>query len=168
MTTERPRSTSGGWVLAAVFVACALASAERLAEALFIDDEPVAWAQVVRIASCVLALVTAIGGAALVLRGHHRRTSVSRFGDVGDASLPDDSPDPERQTRIARAVARAFPLTMCLLLLAFAVATYVATFPDEPAFVRVLSTTAALIAALWSLGAVTTRVRASRRLRDRE
>ena len=64
---------------------------------------------------------------------------------------------------MARAVIRTFALTVCLLLLGTAVAAYVATYPEEPAFVRVIATTVLLISFLWLVGAVASRMRAGRR-----
>ena len=59
-----------------------------------------------------------------------------------------------------------FPLTACLLLLGLSVAVFVATYPEEPAFVRVLASTGALITFLWLLGAVASRIRAGRTVRS--
>ena len=74
--------------------------------------------------------------------------------------------DEEDEEEQAQMLVETFPLTTCLLVLALAVAVFVATYPEEPAFVRVLASTGALITFLWLLGAVASRVRAGRALRS--
>lgn len=165
MTADRESRAPRTWALALVFGACAVASGERLFDTVAVGNEPVAWAQVVRIASCVLGLATSVVGFVLMRRGHHRRMGAASLAAESPRSFVGASHDGEHETAVARAVTRTFPLTLCILLLAFAVTTYVATFPNEPAFVRVLAATGALITFLWTLGVISSRVRAGKRLR---
>lgn len=149
-----------------VLVVLAAAGGERLVDTLADDEETVAWAHGARLASSAVTLVVSLVALALMGRGHHRRMATLRPAAPTPTKLLGSARDEEDEEEQAQMLVETFPLTTCLLVLALAVAVFVATYPEEPAFVRVLASTGALITFLWLLGAVASRVRAGRTLRS--
>lgn len=149
-----------------VLVVLAAAGGERLVDTLADDEETVAWAHGARLASSAVTLVVSLVALALMGRGHHRRMATLRPAAPTPTKLLGSARDEEDEEEQAQMLVETFPLTTCLLVLALAVAVFVATYPEEPAFVRVLASTGALITFLWLLGAVASRVRAGRALRS--
>ncbi|MGX5693059.1 hypothetical protein ACWKWA_07790 [Dermacoccus abyssi] len=154
------------WALVLVLVVLAAAGGERLVDTLADDEETVAWAHGARLASSAVTLVVSLVALALMGRGHHRRMATLRPAAPTPTKLLGPARDEEDEEEQAQMLVETFPLTTCLLVLALAVAVFVATYPEEPAFVRVLASTGALITFLWLLGAVASRVRAGRALRS--
>lgn len=163
MTSLRESHALRTWALVLVLVVLAAAGGERLVDTLADDEETVAWAHGARLASSAVTLVVSLVALALMGRGHHRRMATLRPAAPTPTKLLGSARDEEEQ---AQMLVETFPLTTCLLVLALAVAVFVATYPEEPAFVRVLASTGALITFLWLLGAVASRVRAGRALRS--
>ncbi|WP_165357893.1 hypothetical protein [Dermacoccus sp. 147Ba] len=163
MTSLRESYALRTWALVLVLVVLAAAGGERLVDTLADDEETVAWAHGARLASSAVTLVVSLVALALMGRGHHRRMATLRPAAPTPTKLLGSARDEEEQ---AQMLVETFPLTTCLLVLALAVAVFVATYPEEPAFVRVLASTGALITFLWLLGAVASRVRAGRALRS--
>lgn len=162
MSTDRERRTFTACALALVFAAATVGGVHRFVVTLAEDADPVAWAHAVHLLSSGTAALCGLWGLALMAAGHHRRAGTSSLVG-GGASPPEASHADEHELAMARAVIRTFALTVCLLLLGTAVAAYVATYPEEPAFVRVIATTVLLISFLWLVGAVASRMRAGRR-----
>ena len=163
MTSLRESHALRTWALVLVLVVLAAAGGERLVDTLADDEETVAWAHGARVASSAVTLVVSLVALALMGRGHHRRMATLRPAAPTPTKLLGSARDEGEQ---AQMLVETFPLTTCLLVLALAVAVFVATYPEEPAFVRVLASTGALITFLWLLGAVASRVRAGRALRS--
>lgn len=166
MTSLRESHALRTWALVLVLVVLAAAGGERLVDTLADDEETVAWAHGARLASSAVALVVSLVALALMGRGHHRRMATLRPAAPTPTKLLGSARDEEDEEEQAQMLVETFPLTTCLLVLALAVAVFVATYPEEPAFVRVLASTGALITFLWLLGAVASRVRAGRALRS--
>ncbi|MBE7370224.1 hypothetical protein [Dermacoccus barathri] len=169
MTSLRESHALRTWALVLVLVVLAAAGGERLVDTLADDEETVAWAHGARLASSAVTLVVSLVALALMGRGHHRRMATLRPAAPTPTKLlgsARDEEDEEDEEEKAQMLVETFPLTTCLLVLALAVAVFVATYPEEPAFVRVLASTGALITFLWLLGAVASRVRAGRTLRS--
>ena len=166
MTSLRESYALRTWALVLVLVVLAAAGGERLVDTLADDEETVAWAHGARLASSAVTLVVSLVALALMGRGHHRRTATLRPAAPTPTKLLGSARDEEDEEEQAQMLVETFPLTTCLLVLALAVAVFVATYPEEPAFVRVLASTGALITFLWILGAVASRVRAGRALRS--
>lgn len=166
MTSLRESHALRTWALVLVLVVLAAAGGERLVDTLADDEETVAWAHGARLASSAVTLVVSLVALALMGRGHHRRMATLRPAAPTPTKLLGSARDEEDEEEKAQVLVETFPLTTCLLVLALAVAVFVATYPEEPAFVRVLASTGALITFLWLLGAVASRVRAGRTLRS--
>lgn len=166
MTSLRESYALRTWALVLVLVVLAAAGGERLVDTLADDEETVAWAHGARLASSAVTLVVSLVALALMGRGHHRRMATLRPAAPTPTKLLGSARDEEDEEEQAQMLVATFPLTTCLLVLALAVAVFVATYPEEPAFVRVLASTGALITFLWLLGAVASRVRAGRALRS--
>lgn len=166
MTSLRESHALRTWALVLVLVVLAAAGGERLVDTLADDEETVAWAHGARLASSAVTLVVSLVALALMGRGHHRRMATLRPAAPTPTKLLGSAQDEEDEEEQAQMLVETFPLTTCLLVLALAVAVFVATYPEEPAFVRVLASTGALITFLWLLGAVASRVRAGRALRS--
>lgn len=166
MTSLRESHALRTWALVLVLVVLAAAGGERLVDTLADDEETVAWAHGARLASSAVTLVVSLVALALMGRGHHRRMATLRPAAPTPTKLLGSARDEEDEEEQAQMLVATFPLTTCLLVLALAVAVFVATYPEEPAFVRVLASTGALITFLWLLGAVASRVRAGRALRS--
>lgn len=166
MTSLRESYALRTWALVLVLVVLAAAGGERLVDTLADDEETVAWAHGARLASSAVTLVVSLVALALMGRGHHRRMATLRPAAPTPTKLLGPARDEEDEEEQAQMLVETFPLTTCLLVLALAVAVFVATYPEEPAFVRVLASTGALITFLWLLGAVASRVRAGRALRS--
>lgn len=166
MTSLRESHALRTWALVLVLVVLAAAGGERLVDTLADDEETVAWAHGARLASSAVTLVVSLVALALMGRGHHRRMATLRPAAPTPTKLLGSARDEEDEEEKAQMLVETFPLTTCLLVLALAVAVFVATYPEEPAFVRVLASTGALITFLWLLGAVASRVRAGRTLRS--
>ena len=166
MTSLRESHALRTWALVLVLVVLAAAGGERLVDTLADDEETVAWAHGARLASSTVTLVVSLVALALMARGHHRRMATLRPAAPTPTKLLGSPRDEEDEEEQAQMLVETFPLTTCLLVLALAVAVFVATYPEEPAFVRVLASTGALITFLWLLGAVASRVRAGRALRS--
>ena len=166
MTSLRESYALRTWALVLVLVVLAAAGGERLVDTLADDEETVAWAHGARLASSTVTLVVSLVALALMGRGHHRRMATLRPAAPTPTKLLGSARDEEDEEEQAQMLVETFPLTTCLLVLALAVAVFVATYPEEPAFVRVLASTGALITFLWILGAVASRVRAGRALRS--
>lgn len=166
MTSLRESHALRTWALVLVLVVLAAAGGERLVDTLADDEETVAWAHGARLASSAVTLVVSLVALALMGRGHHRRMATLRPAAPTPTKLLGSARDEEDEEEQAQMLVETFPLTTCLLVLALAVAVFVATYPEEPAFVRVLASTGALITFLWILGAVASRVRAGRALRS--
>ncbi|CAM2778039.1 MULTISPECIES: hypothetical protein [Dermacoccus] len=166
MTSLRESHALRTWALVLVLVVLAAAGGERLVDTLADDEETVAWAHGARLASSAVTLVVSLVALALMGRGHHRRMATLRPAAPTPTKLLGSARDEEDEEEQAQMLVETFPLTTCLLVLALAVAVFVATYPEEPAFVRVLASTGALITFLWLLGAVASRVRAGRALRS--
>lgn len=166
MTSLRESHALRTWALVLVLVVLAAAGGERLVDTLADDEETVAWAHGARLASSAVTLVASLVALALMGRGHHRRMATLRPAAPTPTKLLGSARDEEDEEEQAQMLVETFPLTTCLLVLALAVAVFVATYPEEPAFVRVLASTGALITFLWLLGAVASRVRAGRALRS--
>lgn len=166
MTSLRESYALRTWALVLVLVVLAAAGGERLVDTLADDEETVAWAHGARLASSAVTLVVSLFALALMGRGHHRRMATLRPAAPTPTKLLGSARDEEDEEEQAQMLVETFPLTTCLLVLALAVAVFVATYPEEPAFVRVLASTGALITFLWLLGAVASRVRAGRALRS--
>ncbi|MBZ4496902.1 hypothetical protein [Dermacoccus sp. Tok2021] len=166
MTSLRESYALRTWALVLVLVVLAAAGGERLVDTLADDEETVAWAHGARLASSAVTLVVSLVALALMGRGHHRRMATLRPAAPTPTKLLGSARDEEDEEEQAQMLVETFPLTTCLLVLALAVAVFVATYPEEPAFVRVLASTGALITFLWILGAVASRVRAGRALRS--
>lgn len=166
MTSLRESYALRTWALVLVLVVLAAAGGERLVDTLADDEETVAWAHGARLASSAVTLVVSLVALALMGRGHHRRMATLRPAAPTPTKLLGSARDEEDEEEQAQMLVETFPLTTCLLVLALAVAVFVATYPEEPAFVRVLASTGALITFLWLLGAVASRVRAGRALRS--
>jgi uncharacterized transporter YbjL len=166
MTSLRESHALRTWALVLVLVVLAAAGGERLVDTLADDEETVAWAHGARLASSAVTLVVSLVALALMGRGHHRRMATLRPAAPTPTKLLGSARDEEDEEEKAQMLVETFPLTTCLLVLALAVAVFVATYPEEPAFVRVLASTGALITFLWLLGAVASRVRAGRALRS--
>ena len=166
MTSLRESHALRTWALVLVLVVLAAAGGERLVDTLADDEETVAWAHGARLASSAVTLVVSFVALALMGRGHHRRMATLRPAAPTPTKLLGSARDEEDEEEQAQMLVETFPLTTCLLVLALAVAVFVATYPEEPAFVRVLASTGALITFLWLLGAVASRVRAGRALRS--
>lgn len=165
MTSLRESYALRTWALVLVLVVLAAAGGERLVDTLADDEETVAWAHGARLASSAVTLVVSLVALALMGRGHHRRMATLRPAAPTPTKLLGSARDEEEEEQ-AQMLVETFPLTTCLLVLALAVAVFVATYPEEPAFVRVLASTGALITFLWLLGAVASRMRAGRALRS--
>lgn len=165
MTSLRESHALRTWALVLVLVVLAAAGGERLVDTLADDEETVAWAHGARLASSAVTLVVSLVALALMGRGHHRRMATLRPAAPTPTKLLGSARDEEEEEQ-AQMLVETFPLTTCLLVLALAVAVFVATYPEEPAFVRVLASTGALITFLWLIGAVASRVRAGRALRS--
>lgn len=166
MTSLRESHAVRTWALVLVLVVCAVFGAERLVDTMTDREETVAWAHTARLVSSAVALVVALLALGLMARGHHRRMATLGPAAPSPAKLLGSSADSEDQEEQARTLVATFPLTTCLLLLGLSVMVFVATYPEEPAFVRVLASTGALITFLWLLGAVASRLRAGRTLRS--
>lgn len=166
MTSLRESHALRTWALVLVLVVLAAAGGERLVDTLADDEETVAWAHGARLASSAVTLVVSLVALALMGRGHHRRMATLRPAAPTPTKLLGSARDEEDEEEQAQMLVETFPLTTCLLVLALAVAVFVATYPEEPAFVRVLASTGALITFLWLLGAVASRVRAGGALRS--
>ena len=166
MTSLRESHALRTWALVLVLVVLAAAGGERLVDTLADDEETVAWAHGARLASSAVTLVVSLVALALMGRGHHRRMATLRPAAPTPTKLLGSARDEEDEEEQAQMLVETFPLTTCLLVLALAVAVFVATYPEEPAFVRVLASTGALITFLWLIGAVASRVRAGRALRS--
>lgn len=166
MTSLRESHALRTWALVLVLVVLAAAGGERLVDTLADDEETVAWAHGARLASSAVTLVVSLVALALMGRGHHRRMATLRPAAPTPTKLLGSARDEEDEEEQAQMLVATFPLTTCLLVLALAVAVFVATYPEEPAFVRVLASTGALITFLWLIGAVASRVRAGRALRS--
>lgn len=166
MTSLRESHALRTLALVLVLVVLAAAGGERLVDTLADDEETVAWAHGARLASSAVTLVVSLVALALMGRGHHRRMATLRPAAPTPTKLLGSARDEEDEEEQAQMLVETFPLTTCLLVLALAVAVFVATYPEEPAFVRVLASTGALITFLWLLGAVASRVRAGRALRS--
>lgn len=156
--TPNARRPFPTWALMLLFGSLLAAGVWQLVVALTTPVDEPNWAHVLHIVTSAGVALSSALALNLVLLGHHRRVGASpNIEGVSEAG--------EHEVENARAVVRTFPLTCTSLVLSWAVTMWVSILPDVPAFVRVISGTAALITFLWLAGALSSRRRAGSRLR---